>query len=141
MNSGSVHVRSYTQMRDGKTVTVSEYDRAAPGTDVSSPFDGKIRIDDAYSDPQKKEYKIVTVVTGQTEYRYFYVSPTDGKGTPLVKSGDNVTAGQKIGTVQNIAKSDRNGKMHNHIHFAIRENKSYIDPTPQIEAWKKNATP
>lgn len=182
MPPGTIQVRSYTQLRDGKPVTVSEYERslaatvrpvpevtvrsdragdgkygsprknaqgaahlhkgvdilATAGADIVSPFDGTVDIKDAYADPDKKTYKIVSVTSGDMRYRYFYVSPNDRSGNPIVTEGESVRSGQKIGIVQDIAKSDRNKNMHNHVHFEIVIGTANIDPTPQIEEWQRN---
>ena len=107
------------------------------GTTVASPFDGTIDIKNAYKDPNKSEFKIVSVTSQRGQrYRFFYVAPSDSDGTALVSDGDGVAAGQAIGTVQNIAKIDRNKSMHNHIHFEIWEKNAAIDPTPQIDEWR-----
>jgi murein DD-endopeptidase MepM/ murein hydrolase activator NlpD len=127
--------------RDGGRRTHEGVDiLAAPGTSVVSPFDGTIDIGDAYaSGDLRGKFNSLTVTDAQGHtYQYGYVSPNDSDGTPLVKRGDKVQAGQQIGTVQDRAAEDRNGKMHNHIHFEIRRGKERLDPTPQIDEWMRD---
>jgi murein DD-endopeptidase MepM/ murein hydrolase activator NlpD len=145
-DSGSGRYRASRLAADQKTRYAHEgIDLTAPAGDpVVSPFDGVVDIRDAYTDPTKKEYKIVSVTSGEQRYRFFYVSPENYDGNAFVRDGDRITAGQQIGIVQDIAKSDDKKQMRNHVHFAISaeadKNKKpiYIDPTPQVGAWMSN---
>jgi murein DD-endopeptidase MepM/ murein hydrolase activator NlpD len=105
---------------------------AEVGAPVVSPIDGVVDLRPAYKDPQKSKYKIVSILSGNTRYRFFYVSPDDDHSKPLVKPGDH------IGKVQDIAASDRDGTMRNHIHFELWKDGKLVDPTQQVEEWQRD---
>ncbi|MEK7245223.1 MAG: M23 family metallopeptidase [Pseudomonadota bacterium] len=103
---------------------------AEPGTTVHSPVSGTIVGDpfDPYRrDPEKAGlYQAVTVRTDDGyQVQVFYVDPT-------VRDGDRVSAGQPIGTAQDLSKAypPRNGgRMTNHVHVEVRKNGRVKDPT------------
>ncbi len=53
----------------------------------------------------------------------------------LVKEGDKVSAGQKIGTADNTAEGEL--KMGNHLHFAMKLNNNFVDPNNYLDLQEK----
>jgi len=51
-----------------------------------------------------------------------------------------VEAGDSLGTVQDLSDvyppTGERG-MTNHVHFDIRRGRTYLDPTPMVEAWQR----
>lgn len=94
---------------------------AAPGTPTTSAADGAVTaIGTATKAANGKIYKYVEVTTKDGyKVRQLYVKPT-------VKVGDTVKAGDKIGTVDNLAS--RYGKnMPNHTHIGVYDTKTVVN--------------
>jgi len=92
---------------------------AYPSQPMASLFDCKVeRIGQTYSDT--KEYRLVVLrYDRQTVLKCMYVDP-------IVKPGDVLSVGDKIGYVQNISK--RYPGMMNHYHFEVIIEGVYVDP-------------
>ena len=59
--------------------------------------------------------------------------------TDNLEDGQRVEAGYTLGTVEDLSEvypPKKEGAMINHVHFDIRLGRTYLDPTPLIEAWQ-----
>ena len=84
---------------------------AAAGDPVVSPTDGTVRrIGICYSDDPR--YRLVEIDASDALVRVFYVDPT-------VAPGDEIAAGDLIGSAQDVAARYENG-MKNHVHLEVR---------------------
>lgn len=93
---------------------------AAPGQDVFAPLDGTVRIGEPY--PGDSRYKLVEIKGGAYGVKLMYV-------LPIVKTGQKVSRGQKIGTVQNlILKYGASFLAQNHIHIEVRRAGLLVNP-------------
>lgn len=109
--------------------------KAPPGTVIKSPVEGTVeRFGDPYG---TRKYSVIWIKTeGGRRVGLHYVSPKGKDGKALVKKGDQIKAGQIIGTLQDIGKSKKG--MQNHLHLTIRKGSTKgpeIDPTPWLKAW------
>lgn len=124
--------------KDGKVYYHQGVDiEAKPGTEVKSPVEGTVTSSKLYKKGEyNDEFTYVWVEDGNgTKYGFGYVTPKDADGKPVVKIGDKVKAGDKIGTVQDRARYDRG--MKNHIHVEIKKDNRNVNPTKTIEDWQK----
>ncbi len=58
--------------------------------------------------------------------------------TDDLEDGQWVEAGDPLGAVEDLSRvypSKGYRRMTNHVHFDIRRGRTYLDPTPLIEAW------
>ena len=109
---------------------------APPGTLVTSPVSGRIAIFDPYGRDEDKRGKLSAVqITTDDGYviRLMYVEPGE------LENGDYVGAGDSLGTVQDLSDvyppKDDGSAMTNHVHLDIRRGRTYLDPTPLVNAW------
>lgn len=112
--------------RDGGKRTHEGVDYVvAPGGSVRSPISGEVaRLGYAYRGVGG--YRIVEIVNSETKIkaRILYVAPT-------VKVGDVVTAGQEIGTAQDL--NTRYPGITNHVHVELRgPQQQLIDATEEL---------
>lgn len=97
--------------RGGRTHQGEDY-KVSPGENVFSPISGKVtRFPFPYGDDLK--WTGIEIKNDDYSMKIFYMKPS-------VKIGDAVSAGQVIGTAQNIA-SKYGTSMTNHIHVEIRD--------------------
>jgi hypothetical protein len=98
------------------------------GNEVRAFRSGKVnRIGFPYSQsiPEKAHYRLIEIQHGDDRHGYYYIDP-------CVSAGDEITAGQIIGTAQDIASAYPG--ITPHIHFQFRKpDGSYIDPTQIVE--------
>lgn len=139
--AGSGHFGADRKRPDGTKYPHQGVDiLAAPGTQVTSPADGEIKVTSTYRDGRYgNEFKTIWITQEDgTSYGLGYVAPTDRNGQPMVKDRDNVKAGDPIGTVQDRARKDPSGKMNNHIHVEIKDQAGKnISPVPTLKGWQK----
>lgn len=97
---------------------------AKPGTEVFSMIHGKVtKIGYCYKDAL--EFRYVEVSNDTYRIRLLYTGPIN------LKKGDSVSAGDKVGVVQDVAGHWANG-MLNHLHVEIYKNGLLTDPEPLI---------
>jgi murein DD-endopeptidase MepM/ murein hydrolase activator NlpD len=103
---------------------------AAEGTPIVSPVAGTVSVVDFQAGGAGN----YVVIHGADTRDYVFMHLEDG--STLVKQGDGVTAGERIGSVG--ATGDADGP---HLHFEIWPDGWYakgsqpIDPLPQLQAW------
>jgi murein DD-endopeptidase MepM/ murein hydrolase activator NlpD len=110
---------------------------ASPGTVVTSPVSGRIAIFDPYGRDETKwgHFSAVQITTDDGYVvRVMYVDRDD------LENGQRVEAGYTLGTAEDLSDvypPKANGKgMTNHVHFDIRLGRTYLDPTPMVDAWQ-----
>jgi murein DD-endopeptidase MepM/ murein hydrolase activator NlpD len=109
---------------------------APPETPVTSPVSGRIAIFDPYGRDAAKRGKFSAVqITTDDDYvvRVMYVDTED------LEDGQRVEAGYTLGTVEDLSDvypPTEDGPMTNHVHFDIRFGRTYLDPTPMVDAWQ-----
>lgn len=102
------------QYRTNDSISIS----AAKGSDVISAADGKVA--DIYTDTENGTTVVIDHVNGwQTTYSQL-------EKETAVSKGDNVTAGQKIGTVS--SPSSYSVLLGDHIDFSVAQNGNTVDP-------------
>lgn len=102
------------QYRTNDSISIS----ATKGSDVISAADGKVA--DIYTDTENGTTVVIDHVNGwQTTYSQL-------EKETAVSKGDNVTAGQKIGTVS--APSSYSVLLGDHIDFSVAQNGNTVDP-------------
>lgn len=94
-----------------------------PGEDIFSVTDGKIRIGNVYRG--SKKMKLVEITGAEYRAKQMYVNP-------LVKDGEIVKSGQKIGTAQDVAEFHGIKNMKPHVHISVWKNGLLTDPEPII---------
>ena len=98
----------------------------APGELVTSPVFGEVtKIGYPYADDLS--YRYVQITSNKYDFRLFYVDPS-------VKVGDIVPFGAVVGSAQD-STTRYGSRMTNHVHFEIKKDGSYIDPTPAFIVW------
>lgn len=93
-----------------------------PGENVYAPISGKVtKIGYAYADDLS--YRYVQIANSKYRVRLFYVDA-------CTEVGDFVTAGDNVGTAQDIAKRYTTAKktMKNHVHIEVYINGQLTDP-------------
>lgn len=71
-----------------------------------------------------------------------YVTPNGRDGQPVIREGQQIGAGAVLGTVQDRARRDPNGRMENHVHMEIRDqrnrrsipNRSFVRSAASVSA-------
>ena len=99
----------------------------AKGSTVLSLTDGCVtKIGYPYSpaDSIKGHLRYVQVSYDELDYRYFYISP-------LIKVGDTVSAGDKLGVTQGLTLIYPG--ITDHFHFEIMRGPDYINPEGFLE--------
>jgi len=104
---------------------------------VTSPVSGRVTgIFDPYGRDATKRGKFSAVqITTDDGYvvRLMYII------TDELEEGQEVQAGDTLGIVDNLSKvyppKSDNRRMTNHVHFDIRREGTYLDPTPLVNAW------
>ncbi|MBF0167289.1 MAG: M23 family metallopeptidase [Alphaproteobacteria bacterium] len=135
---GDGHFEARRKGKDGKVYYHQGVDiEAKPGTEVKSPVDGTVTSSKLYKKGEyNDEFTYVWVEDGTgTKYGFGYVTPKGTDGKPVVKNGDKVKSGDKIGTVQDRARYDKG--MKNHIHVEMKKDNHNVNPTKTIEDWQK----
>lgn len=104
---------------------------AEEGQLIASPVSGVVtKIGWPYSAKDKSHIRYVQVSDGKYNWRVFYVHPS-------VRVGQNVRAGDVIGTAQDLSCFYKG--MKNHVHLEIKTGrKEWLDPTLSI-ALARNA--
>jgi murein DD-endopeptidase MepM/ murein hydrolase activator NlpD len=98
--------------------------KAAVGEKIFSPISGKVtRYPIPYSSDLR--YSGIEIENNEYKVKMFYLSPS-------IPVGNFVTAGQAIGTAQNIAAKYTN-PMTNHVHVEVYAHGKLIDPTNLIK--------
>jgi murein DD-endopeptidase MepM/ murein hydrolase activator NlpD len=115
---------------------------AVAGTLVRSPVNGVVTEDnaDAYKNPTpvQAEFKAIKILGDDGRlYVLRYVKPRDVNDNVLTQKRKRVTAGEAVGSVQNIAKAYSDA-MTNHIHVEVWEDGKHIDPTLLVQRWTRD---
>ncbi|MBI1245640.1 MAG: peptidoglycan DD-metalloendopeptidase family protein [Alphaproteobacteria bacterium] len=131
---------AYGVSRDGGTRKHNGIDLVAPpGTQITSPVDGKIGPTfDPYRGIPGKEGKLKAIRIETNDghrVEVFYVD-IDGKN---LERGAPISKGDPLGTAQDLSlvyPPNANGPMTNHVHLQIQKDGQYIDPTPLLRSRK-----
>lgn len=137
---GKGHYKARRTGPDGKIYEHQGVDlEAKPGIPVTAPADGTVEVRKIYRDGRyNNEYENIVVKTESgTEYSMGYVTNKDENGKPVVRTGDRIKTGERIGTTQDRARQDKSGTMKNHIHFTKKVNGEFVDPTQDINSWEE----
>ena len=101
------------------------------GVNVYACISGRVRVGRVYADSARAQFRLIEIKTGREsngtrrEVKQMYVSPS-------VRTGDIVSAGDIIGTLQGIGDY-YGGRMPNHCHVELRKNGLLTDPEPLIK--------
>ncbi len=122
---------SNTELQKNETLNQWEahlyIDFASENPDVYAVLDGTVKsVEKIYLDG----YTIT--IRHSDGFESIYSSLSEDT---LVKEGDKVTAGQKIGTVDNTANGEL--KMGDHLHFAMKLNNNFVDPNNYLDLQEK----
>ncbi|MEQ3723498.1 M23 family metallopeptidase [Alcanivorax sp.] len=97
---------------------------ASSGEAIESPVTGTVtKLGYSYGDDLS--YRYVQITAGGYDFRVFYVDPS-------VRVGQGVTANTAIGLTQDLGQ--RYPGIPNHVHFEIKKDGDYLDPTPALIA-------
>lgn len=97
---------------------------ASSGEAIESPVTGTVtKLGYSYGDDLS--YRYVQITAGGYDFRVFYVDPS-------VRVGQEVIADTVIGLAQDLGR--RYPGIPNHVHFEIKIDGEYIDPTPTLIA-------
>lgn len=97
------------------------------GEAINSPVTGTVtKLGYPYGDDLG--YRYVEVESGGYEFRVFYVEPS-------VRVGQEVTTETAIGSAQDLGR--RYPGIPNHVHFEIKSDGDYLDPTPTLIAMER----
>lgn len=94
-----------------------------PGTHILALHAGQVtKLGYPYGDDLS--YRYVQVSENGRAHRYFYVKPA-------VAMGERVNKGDLLGFAQNINARKNYGErgMKNHVHYEVRVNNEFVDPT------------
>lgn len=111
--------------REGRPHRGVDY-AALPGSIILSPFDCTVnRIGYPYADKSRREYKLIElIIDAQTRCKIMYIDA-------LVKPGDKIRTGDKLGIVQDLDKIYKGITPHFHLEIIVEG--VHVDP----EAWLK----
>ena len=97
---------------------------AQSGEAINSPVTGTVtKVGYPYGDDLS--YRYVQITAGDYDFRVFYVEPS-------VRVGQEVTTETAIGSAQDLGR--RYPGIPNHVHFEIKSDGDYLDPTPALIA-------
>jgi len=108
----------------------------------ASPVNGTVeRIGPAYRDENAYggEYRAIHIRGEDGRlYTMRYVTPNGRDGQPVIREGQQIGAGAVLGTVQDRARRDPNGRMENHVHMEIRDRRNRpVDPEPELRPQRR----
>jgi len=117
---GSGHFGAFRGSRTHKGVDLL----ADSGEVIESPVTGTV-TKLGYPYGNDLSYRYVQITAGDYDFRVFYVDPS-------VRVGQEVAADTAIGLAQDLGR--RYPGIPNHVHFEIKKDGAYLDPTPTLIA-------
>lgn len=123
--AGKEIIKNYSDNNPVYSKTMGDW-RAHNGIDFKCEQGSKVQ---AITDGVVKEiyddglYGMTVVIDHSNDFTAYY----SGLGnTTLVKSGDNIEAGQEIGSINDVPCESQDGF---HLHFAVKKDGNFINPT------------
>ncbi len=99
------------------------------GQRLDSPINGKvIKSGDAAKNGEHESYGNIVMIQDDNGIKHLFAHMNE----TLVKIGDNITAGTKIGTIGNSGNVYKGSSDGSHLHYEVRKNDKTINPTDYL---------